>query len=268
MFGRLSSAFLKMLIDVIDTFDKYPHSLDRVKQLLGHLVLPMDGNEVVPVIDPNIYKDADLVRQLFRLLSPLLNCFSTDLIQYLSEESHLASDAVEEFCQVRWQHSDSILCTRKNDESEVNDLNTACLSAPLSPGHFKVHTISLDELQSLHPLVFTRLDYHRTTPFPQTTRLSVEVDRPQLTLQDYDSITNAISTAFLLPKIAMVYAGCSMTPIVLTWLVPAQLERYIKDSTIGATTCGNRLLAEQRVVSVAIGDDLRIACLGMQVCAY
>ena len=158
------------------------------------------------------------------------------------------------------------LCTRREDESEINDLDTAYISASLSPGHFRAHNMPLEQLQSLHPLVHTRLDYHKTTPSPQTIRLSVEVDRPQLTLQDYDCITNAISTTFLLPKMAMVYAGCSTTPLVLTWLVPVQLEKYIKDAPIGRNACGDRFLAEHNVVSIAFGDNMGIKCLGIQVC--
>ena len=267
-FANLSSAFLKMLSDVTDAFDKHPDFLDVLKQLLKQLVLPLELGEVVGLIDPDIYRDAGLVRQLFRLLSPLLNCLSTDLIQYLCEESQcsLGLDALEEFSHVREQHSESILCVRREDESEMNDLDTASISAPLSPGHFKVHTMAVDTLQSLHPLVFARLDYHKATASPKTIRLSVEVNRPLLTVNDYDNITDAVSAVFLLPKIAMVYAGCSVSPLVLMWLVPAQLYGYLKSPHIGSTASGDRLLAEQGVVSVAIGEDIRIVCLGIKVC--
>ena len=266
-FASLSSAFLKMLNDVKDAFDKRHDFLDVLKQLLKQLVLPLREGEVVSLIDPDIYRDAGLVRQLFRLLSPLLNCLSTDLIQYLCEESQcsLGLDALEEFSHVREQHSESILCIRREDESEMNDLDTASISAPLSPGHFKAHTMALDTLQSLHPLVFARLDYHKTTASPKTIRLSVEVNRPLLTLHDYDNITDAVSAVFLLPKIAMGYAGCSVSPLILTWLVPAQLHGYFQDPPFGSTA-GDRLLAEQGVVSVAIGEDIRIVCLGIKVC--
>ena len=267
-FASLSSAFLKMFSDVTDAIDKHPDFLDVLKQLLKQLVLPVDDGEVVSLIDPNIYRDAGLVRQLFRLLSPLLNCLSTDLIQFLCEESQcsLGLDALEEFSHVRERHSESILCIQREDESEKSDLETASISAPLSPGHFKAHTMALDTLQSLHPLVFARLDYHKTTGSPNTIRLSVEVNRPLLTLHDYDNITDAVSAVFLLPKIAMVYAGCSVSPLVLTWLVPAQLDRYLKFSCIESNGSGDRLLAEQGVVSVAIGEDISIVCLGLKVC--
>ena len=151
------------------------------------------------MVDPNIYKDTELIRQLFRLLSPLLSCLSPDLIRYLCEQSNcsLAISTVKKFIQVRDQHAELILCIREDDESELNDLDTASSSAPLSPGHFKAHSIPLDKLQSLHPLVFRRLDIHKSTSGPQMVRLSVEVNRPMLTLQDYDNITNAVSAVLM-----------------------------------------------------------------------
>ena len=267
-FAGLSSAFLKMLRDVTDSFDKHSDFLDVLKQRLKQLVLPVGEGEVVSLIDPDIYRDAGLVRELVRLLSPLFNCLSTDLVQYLCEESQcsLGLDAVEKFSHVREQHSECILCIQRDDKSEMNDLDTASISVPLSPGHFKAHTMAIDTLQFLHPLVFARLDYHKTTASPKTIRLSVEVNRPLLTLHDYDNITDAVSAVFLLPKIAMVYAGCSVSPLVLTWLVPAQLYGYLKSPPFGSTASGDRLLAEQGVVSVAIGEDIRIVCLGIKVC--
>ena len=267
-FANLSSAFRKTLSDVTDAFDKHPDFLDVLKQHLKQLVLPLKGDEVVGLIDPDVYKDAGLIRQLFQLLSPLLNCLSTDLIQYLCEESECSSglDALKEFNHIREQHSESTVCIQNEDETEMKDFDTASISAPLSPGHFKAHTMAIETLQSLHPLVFARLDYHKTTASPKTIRLSVEVNRPLLTLHDYDNITDAVSAVFLLPKIAMVYAGCSVSPLVLTWLVPAQLDRYLKFAHIESNGSGDRLLAEQGVISVAIGEDIRIACLGIKVC--
>ena len=265
-FVGLSSAFLKMLSDVINTFDARPDFLNTLKRILGKLVLPVGNGEVVALIDPTIFHDMDLVRQLFRLLSPLLNCFSTDLIHYLCEQSH-SLNLVEEFHRVCEQHSEAILCVKEVKGTGMNtDSDVASLPASLSPGHFKVHTMPLDTLQSLHPLVFTRLNHHRTTQPPKTFRLSVEVNQPLITLQDYDNITDAVSAALLLPKIAMVYAGCSASPLTITWLVPAQLHRYLVTSLFGSTAGGDRLLAEQGVVSVAIGEDMYRVCLGMQVC--
>ena len=266
-FTRLSSAFLKMLSDVIDTFDACSDSLNTLKQLLCQLVLPVGNGEVVAIIDSTIFRDTDLVRQLFRLLSPLFNCFSTDLINYLCEQSHYLN-IMEEFYHVREQHSISILCIRNIDGGEMNaDSDTASLSAPTTPSHFEAHMMDLGILQSHHPLVFTRLDHHRTTQPPETFRLSVEVNRPLITLQDYDNITDAVSAVFLLPKIAMVYAGCSVSPLTITWQIPVQLHGYLVTPSVGCTASGDRLLAEQGVVSVAVGENAYVVCLGIQVCA-
>ena len=259
-FAGLSSAFLKMLSDVIDTFDAHPDSLNTLKELLHQLVLPVKDGEVA-VIDRDVLCNTDLVRQLFRLLSPLLNCFSTDLIYFLCEQTHCL-DLVENFYHVREQHSKSILCTRKEEHTASE---AALLPAPTSPSHLKAHMMDLNTLQSLHPLVFTRLDHHRTTQPPKTFRLSVEVNRPLITLQDYGTITDAVSAALALPKMAMVYAGCSVSPFTITWLVPAQLLGYLIEPFASADS-GDRLLAEQGVVSMTIGEDVYIVCLGMQVC--
>ena len=264
-FGGLSSAFLKMLSGVIDAFDARPGSLNTLKQLLRKLVLPKNG-EVLVLIDHTLLYKTGLVRQLFRLLSPLLNCFSADLIHYLCDKSH-CPNVVEEFLHVREQHSESIVCIRKADGGEINiDPEAVSLPATHSPGHLTA-CMPLDTLQSLHPLVFARLDHHRTTQPPKTFRLSVEVNRPLITLQDYDNITDAVSAVFLLPKMAMVYAGCSVTPLTITWLVPEQLHGYLMIPSVGASgaVSGDRLLAEQGVVSVAVGEDIS-RCLGIQVC--
>ena len=254
-----------MLSDVIDAFDKSPNSLGVLKRLLNQLVLPVGSGKVAPLVDPAIYKDTELIRQLFRLLSPLLNCLSPDLIRYLCEQSScsLAINAVKEFIRVHDQHAESILCIRQDDESELNELDTASSFAPLSPGHFKAHSMPLDKLQSLHPLVFRRLDIHKSTSSPQMVRLSVEVNRPMLTLQDYDNITNAVSAVLMLPRLAMVYAGCTVAPLVLTWLVPSQLK---ETNVSRSTASGDRLLAEQCVVSIAVGENLKMKTLGIQVC--
>jgi len=267
-FADISSAFLKLLTAVMDAFDEIPNSLDIIKQLLSQLVLPLGGGELVPLIDPKTYKGAVTTRELFRLISRLLNCLSPHLIRFLCEESQClpAVAAVEEFNTVRGQHIESLLCIQESHDDELNNIDT--LSAPLSHGHLKAHGLPMDTLQSRHPLVFRMLDYHRVTSSQplQTFRLSVEVDRPFLSLQDYDDITNAVSAVFQLPNLILVYAGCSVSPLVLTWLVPAQLLPYLEKTPVGSTASGDRLLAEQGVVTVAIGDDTRIKCLTLKVC--
>ena len=217
-----------------------------------------------------MYNGAVTTRELFRLISPLLNCLSSHLLRFLCEESQCLPAVAEmkEFAAVHDQHALLVLCIQDPQDNELNDLQTASLSAPLSPGHFRAHSLPLGTLQSEHPLVFRMLDYHKVPSSEplHTFRLSVEVNHSFLTLQNYDDITNALSVAFLLPNLALVYAGCSSSPLVLTWLVPTQLLPYLEKTPIGSTAGGNRLLAEQGVVAVAIGNSIRIKCLGIKVC--
>ena len=251
----------------MDAFDEIPNSLNILKQLLSQLVLPLKGGKVVPLVDPKTYKEAVTTRELFQLISPLLNCLSPYLIRFLCEESQClpAVAAVQEFDTVRSQHIRSLLCLQ---ESHNDNLGMASLSVPLSPGHLKAHVLSVDALQSRHPLVFRMLDYHRVPSSEplHTFRLSVEVNRTFLTLEDYDNITNALSAVLLLPNLALVYAGCCVSPLVLTWLVPAQLLTYLETSPLGSTISSERLLAEQGVVAVAIGQSMHVKCLRLKVC--
>ena len=123
-------------------------------------------------------------------------------------------------------------------------------------------------LQSQHFPLFRRLNHYMVTPPVQTFRLSVEVNRSSLTLQDYDNITRAVSAAFALPELALVFAGCLVDPLVLVWLVPAQLLEYVKTAPAGSLGSSDRLLFEQGVVAVAVGDDVHIKCIGIKVCLY
>ena len=64
----------------------------------------------------------------------------------------------------------------------------------------------------------------------------------------------------------MVYAGCTVAPLVLTWLVPFEIMKCIELGRIGSTASGDRLLAEQSVVSIAVGENFKHKSLGIQVC--
>ena len=74
-------------------------------------------------------------------------------------------------------------------------------------------------------------------------------------LADYEEITTALSGLFLIPKAALVYAGCSKAPLALCWLVSHDLVEYIKSTTAGSLS-GYRLLAEHEVTGVAVGDQM------------
>ena len=228
-FDVLSSAFLKLLTTVMDAFEEAPNSLDTLKQLLSQLVLPVHDGDVLPLVLPV---------------------------------------AMKEFIAIRDDYAKSVLCIQEACDDEQSGCENASLSNSISPGHNKSHTLDLNTLQSPQPLIFLRLNNHEeqlSEPL-HTFRLSVEVNRPFLTLKDYDNITNAVSATFLLPNLALVYAGCSKAPLVVTWLVPAQLLPYLESPSIGSTASGDRLLAEQGVVAVAIGEESRTKCLRIKVC--
>ena len=269
-FADISSVFHKLLASIMDAFDQTPNSLSTLKELLNQLVLPLDDGEIVPLVDSKIYKQTVATRELFRLVSPYFNCLSPHLIKYLCEESLClpAVAAVRNFTAVHDQHIHSVLCIQESHDDQLSDLDVTSLSAPLSPGHLKAHALPLNKLQSEHPLLFQMPDYHKVQSSEplHTVWLSVEVDRSFLTLQNYDDITNAVSAVLLLPNLALVYAGCFSSLIVLVWLVPAELMPYFKDPPFGCTASGDRLLAEQGVVTVAIGDDSWTKCLTLKVC--
>lgn len=259
-----------MLTNVIDALKEAPNSLDTLKQLLSQLVLPVLPDDVLPLVLPDIYMDVVTTRELIQSISALMNCLSPHLIQFLCEESQCLSVvvAVKEFIAIRDNYAKSILCIQEACSCEPSDCDNDAVSNSISPGLFKAHMLDLTTLQSPQPQIFLKLNNQeeQLSESLHTFRLSVEVNRPFLTLSDYDNITNAVSTAFLLPNLALVYAGCSAAPLVVTWLVPVQLLPYLESPTIGSTASGDRLLAEQGVVAVAIGEESSIKCLRWKVC--
>ena len=116
-----------------------------------------------------------------------------------------------------------------------------------------VHNTPLSELQSLHPAVFARLPEHKVTSTRATVRISVEINKALLCITDYEQINTAVSGFFMVPKAALVYAGCSKAPLVLCWLASHDLVAYIESAKVGGLS-GHRLLVESKVTGVAVGD--------------
>ena len=102
--------------------------------------------------------------------------------------------------------------------------------------------------------VFARLPEHKVTSTRTTVRISVEVNKPLVCIADYEEITTALSGLFELPKAALVYAGCSKAPLVLCWLASHELVAYFK--LTGRVLSGHRLLAENKVTRLAVGDQI------------
>ena len=265
-FSELQSQFLLMLQDVMESFDRVPNSLALIKAFLGSLVLPLGSEgKTVPVVDPSRYEKVASTRELFRQLSVLCNCFSPDLLKMMCEECQCspAMTAVEQFLKFRKTCGASLICKQKLSIDEANNKSNTTATSPLSPFHQACHTGPIDSLQSLHPSVFQCLDEHKyyVDP-PETIRLSVQVDRPHLTLQDYDDITTAVCSYFEIPRAALVYGGCSQDGRVVCWSVSASIQPYIQICKSGRSS--TRLMAEQKIVGVAAGN-LQYRCLGMKV---
>ena len=250
--SETSELFQQLQREVMDLLDHVPNALAKLKQVLASLVLPIAEGEVVPLVDPLSYENAQTVRELFRLMASYWNPLSTDLLDLLMEASgcNQAGSQVAEFVEVRASKGHLVLCIHQLPTlaSSENDLDVADLET--------VHNAPLSELQSFHPAVFARLPEHKVTSTRTTVRISVEVNKPLLCIADYENITTALSGFFQVPKAALVYAGCSKAPLVLCWLASHDLVDYIKSPPAGylLSMSTHQLLAENNVTRIAVGD--------------
>ena len=264
-FSELQGRFLQMLQSAMELFDQLPNSLSLLKQFLDQLVLPLGEGNTVDIVDPSRYEKATTSREVFRQQSVLWNSFSPDLLKMLCEECQCspAMEAVEQFIQFRSHFATSLICRQTQSVVDLNDPNNSTtFSSSLHPFHLSYHTGPISDLQSLQPSVFQCLDEHKRVEPPETIRLTVQLNRPHLTLQDYDDITTAVCGYFQIPRVALVYGGCSHDGQVLCWMTSAGLLQYLKNVSIG--TSSDQLMTEQSILGVAAGD-LRHRCLRMKV---
>ena len=249
-----SQLFQKLQENVMDLLDCFPNALAKLKHVLASLVMPIATHkgEIVELVDPLSYKSAQTVRELFRLMAPYWNCLSADLLILLLEASgcNQAASKVLEFVEARASKTHEVLCIRQQPTfvSGENHLHMT---------DFKnVHSAPLVELQSLHPDVFTRLPEHKVTSTRRTVRVSAEVNKLFLCIADYEQITTALSGFLQIPKAALVYAGCSTSPLVLCWLASPDLVTYIKLTRAGLLSMStHEVLAENKVTRIAVGDQ-------------
>ena len=263
--SELQGQFLQMLQSVMESFDQLPNSLSLLKQFLSQLVLPLGEGKTVAIVDPSRYEKATTSREVFRQQSVLWNSFSPDLLKMLCEECQCspAMEAVEQFILFRSHFANSLICRQTQSIDETNDPKSSITpSSSLHPSHLSYHTGPISDLQCLHPSVFQCLDEHKRMEPPETIRLTVQLNRPHLTLQDYDDITTAVCGYFQIPRVALVYGGCSRDGQVLCWMTSARLLQYLKN--IGGGRSADRLMAEQSILEVAAGD-LRRCYLRMKV---
>lgn len=262
-FSDLQSQFLQMLQVVMESFDHLPNSLIYLKQFLSQLLLPLGEGKTVPLVNPSRYENALTTREFFKQQSTLCNSFSPDLLKMLCVECQCspAMAAVEQFIHFRNRCAKSLVCKQPKslDEASISTSSSSCLH----PSHFTLHTGPINDLQSLHPSVFQRLDEHKEVHPQDTIRLTVQINRTHLTLEDYDDITTTMCGYFHIPKVAVVYGGCSDDGQVICWTMSASLLPYLKNADSGRS--GERLMAEERILGVAAGD-LQYRCMGMKVC--
>ena len=257
-FSDLQSNFLQTVQVVMEAFDQLPNALNILKNVFNQLVLPLGKGDVVPLVSPTTYEKADSARVVISQQSRLWNSFSPDLLKVMSEECQCpqAMEAVEQFMLFCAKFGNSLICQQSHPPSEAGN------KLSLSPSHLACHTGPISDLQSLHPTVFQCLDEHKQVGQLDTIRVTVQINRPHLTLRDYDDLTTAVCGYFTIPRAALVYGGCSTDGQVVCWMTPASLLPYLK--SVGPGMSADRLMAEQRVLGVAAGD-LQYCCMGMKV---
>ena len=234
---------------VVDQLVQCPNALSQLKQHLASLVLPLGDGKVAPLVKPACYEAAKTIPELFTMMAPYWNCLSTKLFSLLLKASGCqpAASKLAEFENARSSYGSLVLCTHRASRGELKS----------------VHTSPLDQLQSLHRPVFAQLPECIDFCGHNTIRISVEIDKPVLHVSGCEEVTTALCGFFRLPYVALVFAGCSDSPLAICWLVSANLLPYMKSHAGGRS--GERLLAEQKITRIAIGDAELYKCLNFKV---
>ena len=220
----------------------------KLKQALATLVFLSAEGEVVPLIDPHSYENALTVRELFRILAPHWSALSPDLLGFLLEASgcSMAITKFAEFIDTKNNKGHLVLCVRQ---------------MPSLVDFKSVHSGPLSKLQSFHHSHFAQLHECQATASQNTIRISVEVDKYNIHLSDYERITTALSGLFWMPKVAFVFVGCLQS--IISWQTFPEFSEcswhYVTDIS------GSRLLSQCRVTRIAI-DEVIYQCPTIKVC--
>ena len=244
LLSDVSLQFQNLERALVDLLVQCPNALTQIKQCLASLVLPLGDGKVASLVDPSSYEAANTILEFFRLMAPHWNCLSTNLLSLLLEASG-CKPAAAKLAEFKTTSDTLVLCTQRASTSELRS----------------VHRLPLEQLQSLHPAVFTE---SMAATQQNTARITAEVDKPMLHLSCLEEVTTAICGFFLLPKAALVYAGCSENPLALCWLVSRDLLPYMGSYMGGLSV--ERLLAEQHITKVAFGDAEFYKCPNQTVC--
>ena len=241
--SECSLQFQNLQQAVGDQLVQSPNALTQLKQCLASLVLPLGDGKVAPLVNPGSYEAAKTIPQLFTMMAPYWNCLSPKLFSLLLEASG-CQPAATKLENAMTSCSSLVLCTHRDSRGELRS----------------VHTSSLDQLQSLHRPVFAQLP---AASGQSTVRISVEVDKPVLHVSNFDNVTTALCGFLKLPDVALVFAGCSENPITICYTASPDLLPYMKSHAGGQS--GERLLAEQKITQIVIGDAELYKCLNLKV---
>ena len=246
LLSEVSFQFQNVQQDIVDLLVQCPNALTQLKQCLASLVLPLGDGKVASLVDPGSYESAKTIPEFFRLMAPYWNCLSTSLLSLLLEASGCkpAAAKLAEFEEARASSCPLVLRVQGASTGELRS----------------VHNSPLEQLQSLHPTVFTE---SMATAERNTARVTAEVGKTLLHVSCLEEVTTAICGFFGLPKAALVYAGCSDDPLALCWLVSRDLLPYMR-SHMGSLS-GDHLLAEQQITQIAFGDAEFYKCPNQKV---
>ena len=239
---EVSLNFRKVQKDLEDLFVQCPNALEQLKHCLASLVLPLGDGKVASLVDPVDYEAAKTIPEFFKLMSPYWNCLSTNLLSLLVDASGCEPAVVKlvEFEKARASSGHLVLCRNRTLKCELRS----------------VHNSPLKKLQPLYAAVCTNTERN-------TVRITAGVNKPQLYVSCYEEVTTAICGFFRLPKAALICAGCSEKPLALCWLVSRDLLPYMRSHKGGLS--GDRLLAEQQIMQIALGEAEFYKCLNLKV---
>ena len=246
LFSEVSLLFQNLQQDVVGLLVQRQSALKQLKQCLASLVLPLGDGKVASLVHPGFYEAASTIPDFFRLMAPYWNCLSTSLLSLLLEDSGCKSAAgkLAEFEEARVSSGSLVLCTQRASTFDL----------------MSVHTLPLEWLQSLHPVVFAE---NKPATQRSMVRITAEVGTTLLHVSCLEVVTTAVCGFFRLPKAALVYAGCSENPLALCWLVSRDLLPYMR-SHMGGTS-GDHLLAEQQITQIAFGNAEFCKCPNQKV---
>ena len=255
----LSGSFYELQQEAIECLVEYPDALEKLKQALASLSLPVGDGKVVQIVEPSLYNDAQSVAEVFSSLSLLINPLSMNLLQVCvyATECTPAIAKITAYERLMMSNGSIVLCSNKwavpMTSDGLNNLNTTAAS-----GAEVAHTASLGQLQSIHPSVFTRVS--AAVSHEMYMRISACVNKKaMISLANYDSLLTAISGFFRLPKCVFTYVGCTEQPLCLSWMISKDLQPYMKHH--GGGISGECMLSEQRIVYLMVGNWFNYHCL-------